>query len=216
VPVGPLPVFLVDIDGFAAQLRSSVALDRPLLESSFRPHARKLRFSNPYRQAISGNVRLKAPPGWVMSPPTFAFSLNPGEQFEKDLTMEFPYNSFAGPKTLYADFAVQGESAFTVPITLNLGLSDVGMQSIALRDGDDVIIQQQITNYGDGPINYNAFAIFPGQARQERLVTNLGPGRTTIKKYRFTSVKMTADAKVRVGVKEIEGTRVLNEEVGIQ
>jgi hypothetical protein len=216
VAVGPVPIFLVDIDGFAAQLRASVAIDRPLLESNFMPHARKFRFTNTYKQSISGNVRLKAPPGWTLNPPTFAFNLNPGEVFEKDLTIEFPYNSFAGPKTLSADFAVQGESAFTVPVTLNLGLSDVGMQTIALRDGADVIVQQQITNYGEKPIDYNAFAIFPGQARQERLVTNLAPGRTTIKKYRFQNVKPLADVKVRAGMKEMEGTRVLNEEVPIQ
>ena len=47
-------------------------------------------------------------------------------------------------------------------------------------------------------------------------MTGLGAGRTIIKKYRFINVKMTPDAKVRVGVKEIEGTRVLNEEVSIQ
>ena len=34
-----------------------------------------------------------------------------------------------------------------------LGLSDVGMQTIALRDGNDIIVQQMITNYSDKPIN---------------------------------------------------------------
>ena len=46
-----------------------------------------------------------------------------------------------------------------------------------------------VTNYGEQPINYGAFAIFPGQARQERLVTNLGPGRTAVKRYRFAAPK---------------------------
>jgi hypothetical protein len=82
-----------------------------------------------------------------------------------------------------------------------------------------VIVQQMISNYGDRPIDYNAFAVFPGHARQERLATNLAPGKTTVKRYRFTGVKLDPAAgpiKVRVGIKEMEGSRILNEEVEIQ
>ncbi|HEY7086523.1 MAG TPA: hypothetical protein VH518_00460 [Tepidisphaeraceae bacterium] len=216
--IGPMPVFLVGIDGPLAQLRASVAFDNPLLESSFKPHSRKIRFVNPYHQAISGSVKLTAPAGWVINPPSIAFSLNPGEVFERDLTIEFPYNSFAGPKAINAEFQVQADnnSTFTVPIMLKLGLSDVGLQTLALRDGTDIIVHQMITNYGDKPIDYTAFAIFPGQPRQERLVTNLAAGRTTIKKYRFTNVKFFPQAKVRSGLKELDGTRILNDEVTIQ
>ena len=73
-----------------------------------------------------------------------------------------------------------------------------------------------ITNYGDKPIDYTAFAIYPGQERKESLVTNLAAGRTTIKKYRFINVKFTPQAKVRSGLKELDGTRMLNDEVLIQ
>lgn len=216
--VGPTPIFLVDIDGPQAELRASLAIDQPLLESSFEPHSRHIRFTNPYRTAIGGMLRLKAPPGWTISPPTFNFSLNPGETFDREITIEFPYNSFAGPKTVSCEFALQGESSsnFSVPLTLNLGLSDVGMQTLALRDGDSVIVQQMVSNYGEKPINYSAFAVFPGQARQERLVTNLAPGRSTMKRYRFTHVPPGGKVNIRVGVKELDGMRILNDEIPIQ
>jgi hypothetical protein len=216
--IGPMPIFLLGVDGQLAQLRASIAFDNPLLESSFKPHTRRIRFTNPYRHAIGGSFRLKPPQGWVLNPPTMTFSLNPDETFDREVTMEFPYNSFAGPKTIQAGFLVQadGDSAFTVPIEVKLGLSDVGLQTLALRDGNDVIVQQMITNYGSAPIDYSAFAMYPGQARQERLVTNLEPGRTTIRKFRFTNVKFVPDAKVRSGVKELVGTRILNDEVSIQ
>jgi len=216
--IGPMPIFLVDIDGALAQLRASVGFDRPLIESSFMPHTRRIRFVNPYRQAISGTLKLQAPAGWLLNPPTFSFSLNPGETFQKELTIEFPYNSYAGPKTLDAQFAIQADRLVTlnVPLTLMLGLSDVGMQTMAIRDGKDILVQQIITNYGDKKIDYSAFAIISGQARQERLVTNLEPGRTTIKVYRFGNVRSSPTMKVRSGVKELAGTRILNEEVDIQ
>jgi hypothetical protein len=216
--LGPMPIFLIDIDGALAQLRAGVAVDRPLIESSFMPHTRVIRFTNPYPQTISGTLKLKAPNGWRLSPPTFSFNVNPGEIFKQDMTIEFPYNSYAGPKTIEAQFTIQADriSTLNVPITLMLGLSDVGMQTMALRDGKDVVVQQIITNYGEKKIDYSAFATFPGQARQERLVTNLEPGRTTIKIYRFANAQVTPTTKVRAGVKELVGTRILNDEVEIQ
>jgi hypothetical protein len=218
VQVGRMPFFLVDIDGPLAQLRASIRLDNEKVESSFKEHVRHLIFDNPYHSAIGGTIKLKAPPGWTLNPPTMSFTLNPGERCDREIHIQFPYNSFSGPKTIAAQFTIQAEknSTFTIPITLKLGLTDVGLQTLALRDGKDVIVQQMITNYGDKPIDYTAFATFPGQARQERLVTNLGAGRTTIKKYRFAGVDLTAKSKIRSGVKELSGTRILNEEVEIQ
>ncbi|MEZ0263732.1 MAG: hypothetical protein ACAI43_03315, partial [Phycisphaerae bacterium] len=138
--------------------------------------------------------------------------------FEQTLAIEFPYNSSGGPKTIDANFVLQADrqSTFTVPLTVTLGLSDVGMQTLALRDGADIVVQQVIQNYGDRPIDYSAFAILPGQARQERLVTNLAPGRSTIKRYRFPAAEIAPGVKLRVGVKELNGTRILNDEVEVQ
>jgi hypothetical protein len=216
--VGPMPTFLIGIDGEQAQLRASVGFDQPLVESSFEPHTRRIHFENTYKTLLSGTLKLKAPPGWTLNPPTFVFSLNPGEKFDHELTISFPYNSFAGPKPVSCEFQMQdgGNINFTVPVMLTLGLTDVGMQSLALRDGNDVVIQQMISNYGEKPIDYSAFAIYPGQARQERLVTNLGPGNTVVKRYRFKDVKVLPGTKVRMGVKELTGVRVLNDEVGVQ
>jgi hypothetical protein len=215
--VGPTPFFLVDIDGPMAQIRSSVAFDNPLLESSFKAHTRRLRFVNPYKTAVSGTLKLTGPQGWTVTLPNSTFSLNPGEAYDGQVTLEFPYNSFAGTKTLTAEFRMSDGARFSVPVEVRLGLSDVGLQTLAIRDGNDVIVQQTITNYGDAPINYTAFTLYPGQARQERLVTNLAPGRSTVKKYRFTNVPATAAAaKLRSGVKELEGVRVLNEEVEVR
>jgi hypothetical protein len=218
ITVGPMPILLVDIDGQLAQLRASVGFDRPLMESSFMSHTRHIHFTNPYRQAIAGTLHIKGPEGWTLNPPTMTFNVNPGETFDQEMTIEFPYNSFHGPKAITAEFSFQADRAatFTMPLTLTLGLTDVRMETFALRDGNDIHVQQTITNYGDKKIDYIAFAIFPGQARQERIITNLAAGRTTIKVYRFKDAKIVPNSKVRTGMKELNGTRILNDEVGIQ
>lgn len=216
--VGTTPIFLMDIDGRQAQLRASVAIDQPLLESSFHPHERKIHFTNPYDRAISGTIHLHGPDGWTINPPTLSFTLNPGETFDRAVTLQFPYNCTAGSKTLRCEFALTTEKTppFAVPLTLKLGLTDVGMQTIGLRDGRDIVVQQMVTNYGDHPINYAAFATYPGQARQERVVTDLAPGATTIRRYRFHNVPHTPNGAARVGLKELEGNRILNDVVGVE
>ena len=163
-------------------------------------------------------MKLVPPAGWTLTPSVFNFTLNPGEVFDHELTIEFPYNSFAGAKTIAANFQVQSDKQtnFTVPIMVNLGLGDVGMRTLALRDNGDLVVQQMISNFGDKPINYSAFVVYPGKPRQERLVTDLGPGRTIIKLYRFKNVQFIANAKVRSGLREVEGTRILNDEVAVQ
>jgi hypothetical protein len=219
--VGPMPIMLVGIDGQLAQMRSSFAFDNPLIESSFKPHVRRLRFTNPYPTTMSGKLKLQGPAGWNVVAQQPNFSLAPGETYDGAVSIEFPYSSFAGIKTIECDVELQaGETrGFKVPVPLKLGLGDIGLSTIALRDKSDVIVQQVITNYSTSPVDYTAYALVPGSARQERLVTGLKPGQTIIKKYRFTNVTFRpgeAPKVVRSGVKETEGTRVLNDEVTVQ
>ncbi len=213
--LGALPVFIVDVDGPLAQLRATVALDRPMIESSYQAHSRRLHFTNPYQQAISGTVKLSTPAGWTVIPSSMSFSLNPGETFDKEFSIEFPYNATSGNKFLEArfNFMADKQVTFAAPLLVKLGLSEVGMQSVAFREGRDVIVQQVINNYSDKPIDYTAFAMYPDQARQERLVMKLGAGQSVIKRYRFRDAKVLQGTRVRVGLRELSGGRLLNDEL---
>jgi hypothetical protein len=216
--VGNMPIILTGIDSEMVRLRASLAFDKPLIESSFQSHTRHIHFTNPYNQPIGGVLKLHAPPGWNLTPPVFNFTLNAGETFDRELTVEFPYNSIAGPQPVTADFDLQADRhiRFSEPVEMTLGLSDVGTQCLAFREGPDVMVQQMITNYGEQPITYSAFANYPGRPRIERLVTSLNPGQTAIKKYRFTNIPVDQPSRIRVGLKEVDGNRILNDEVDIK
>lgn len=217
--LGEMPVFIDGVDPSVALFRVSVVLDNPMLESQFQPHTRKLNFTNTFPDFVSGTVRLAVPAGWSVTPTSFTFNLNPGETFSREIQLELPYNTLAGAKVMEATFEMAGivPARFAVPVDLMLGLNEVGLQTIAMREGSDVVVQVLITNYGQRNINYNAFALFPGQARQERLVTDLGPGRTAVRRFRFPAPELPANSqrKIRVGLREVEGTRILNDEVVI-
>ena len=216
--VGRMPIILTGVDAEMGRLRSSLCFDRPLIESSFESHTRHIRFTNPYQQPIGGVLKLHAPPGWNFNPPTFSFTLNAGESFDRELTIDFPYNSIAGPQNVTASFDLQADRhlAFTEPLPLRLGLSDLGTKCAAFRDGADVMVLQIITNYGDQTINYSTFAAYPNRPRIERLSSTLNPGQTSIKKYRFTNIAPGQTAKIRAGLKETDGSRILNDEVEIK
>lgn len=213
--VGHVPTLLTHVDGRLARFRAALAIDRPLVEGSYQPHVRHLLLSNPYPYPVAGTVRLRGPAGWTITPPTVPFSLAAGESVRAEVGVALPYNTLAGPNVVTAEVDLQAEQPvrFTAPLTMTVGLSDVGMTVACWRDGADLVVQQRVTNYGDRPVNYDATAVYPGQPRIERPVVDLAPGQTTIKRYRFAGVRPAAGpCRVRVGLKEADGPRVLNTE----
>lgn len=214
---GPDADLLADIDGQLMQTRASV-LDRLLIESSFQPHTRKLRFTNNYRNAIGGTVRLKPPPGWGINPPTFTFSLNPGETFDREITLELPYNSVAGPKAIGRTLCVAGRR------DRRLHRADHGEPGPERRRhaddrrtgwerpdraADDHELRRQADRLHR--VRRLPRAVAAGTPDQRT-----SAGKTTIRRYKFPSVDFKVGGKVRAGVKEMVGTRILNDEVAVQ
>jgi hypothetical protein len=216
--VGRSPILITNVDADLGRFRAGVNFDQPLIESNFQPHARHIRLTNIFNQPITGTLKLHAPKGWTIAPSSMAFTLNPGETFDRTVSLDIPFNSVSGPYPVTADVIVQTtkRSVLSVPLTLTLGLTDVGTQTMAFRDGTDVVVQQMITNYGDAPISYVAFASFPGRPRIERVVATLVPGKTALKRYRFLNVPAGQPVKIRVGFKEMDGPRLLNDEAEIK
>jgi hypothetical protein len=214
--LGAQPVILDNVDANLLRLLGSVRIDNAVFESSVVPHGRTISITNPYPHAVSGLMRFNPPDGWTISPPTRSFALNPGQTIDVPVSIEFPVSSHAGERTVGIELHLQadGEAKVEVPLSIRLGLPEVGLQSLALRDGADIVVQQIITNYGETPIDYTAFILCPGVARQERLVNNLGAGQTVIKRYRFPAPPQPVRV-LRSGLREFDGTRALNEEVGI-
>ena len=214
VTVGPTPSLVIGVDGLLARLRSGFAFDNPMLESSHKPHVRRLRFKNPYPTTLGGRLKLIGPAGWTMTPQTPAFTLAAGEAYDGVVTIDVPYSSLSGNKPVDVAVELDSGASFRVPLSLRLGLGDLGVDASAFRDGNDIVVQQIITNYATQPADYTAFAVFTGAARQERLVRGLQPGQTVIKRYRFPNAGDGAK-RVRSGVREMQGTRSLNEEIAL-
>src|SRR5690606_20995272 len=115
-----------------------------------------------FETPFSGTIELRPPEGWEATfaePGGARFTLLPGERLAAPVQLRFPYNSYAGVKKLEAHVTLRSgnrEHRMRIPLLLKLGLKGVGLRTTAFRDGQDVVVEQTITNYGDAPINYSA------------------------------------------------------------
>ena len=211
------PTLIVGVDAPLTRLRQTVRLDNPVIESSFEPHLRTLTLTNTYSTPISGRIHLTAPDGWVVELAGRAINLNPGESLSREVDLKIPYNTDAGEHLIVADIEVSADRETTVarvPIPVHIGLEDVGLRTLARVEGSDLIVEQNVTNYGTVPINYTAFVLVPGKARKEALVINLAAGQSTTKKHRFANMgRLAPGSFLRSGLQEIEGNRILNDRV---
>ena len=214
VAVGPTPVFLANLNLPAAKLRAGVALDRPMLESTFDAHVRRLTFANPTPGELRGTIALTPPAGWRATVEPAVISVAPGQTWDGAATLRLPYGTPAGEYELDAVLTLPAVSPtpVTVPLKVRVGLSDVGLRTLAVRDAaGEVIVQQTVTNYGERAVSYTAYLAAPSKARQDRLVTNLPAGKSVVKAYRVAGV--AKGATMRSGLVELGGTRTLVEEV---
>jgi hypothetical protein len=219
--VGATPTIITGVDAPLARFRAGVTMGPATIESVLRqPQVRHLHLTNPYSQPIAGTVRLRGPAGWTLSPQTVRFELNVGESIDRDVGIDLPINARAGRNVVLANVELQADRThqLSLPLPMTVGLSDVGVQSTAFRDGPaGVVVQQRVTNYGERPVDYTAYVMFPGQPRVERLVTALAPGQTVLKRYRFVTDIPTGELiRLRVGLKETDGPKVLNEELTVR
>ena len=212
--VGPTPVFVVNLNLSAAKLRAGVRLERPVLESTFDAHARRLTFTNPTAGELTGSIALRPPAGWTASVAPAVLRVGPGETWDGTATLRPPYGTPAGEYVVEAVLAVPSVSAapVVVPLTVRVGLGDVGLRTIAFRDaGNRLIVQQTVTNYGDKPFACTAYVASADRARQDALISTLPPGGSAVRSH-YVLGGLSGEV-IRSGLIELGGTRTLVEEV---
>ncbi len=213
--IGRMPTVVTNVDAGLTRLRQSLRLDDPSIESSFRPHARRLLLTNTTPQTISGTLQVAAPGGWDVTLPDVRFSLQPGETLDRPIELRIPYNADAGEHRLdaYLRANLDGQPRrLRVAVPVAIGLRDIGLSTLARRDGSDLLVEQMIVNYGTEPANFTAFVLLPGFARQERLVLDLPAGESTRATFRIRgAAALPAGTAMRSGLRERGGERVLND-----
>ena len=73
-----------------------------------------------------------------------------------------------------------------------------------------------VTNTGDQKLSLYVFANLIGHPIQERIVAELDPGESAVRHFRFPGAgQALRDNAMRLGVREVDGPRMLNQRFNI-
>lgn len=218
------PVFFEDIDIKLARLRSSFKIDPPFVRSVYKVHQHTLELTNPYPRSIHGTLRITGPEHWKIGPQLFHYNALPGETVRLPIELNFPISELEGEKQLTAMLELDGETERAVELAapLSLGLKQVlytptlHVERSAQRVDGDVVVTALVTNIGDKPQSFYAFALAHDQPRLERIVSRLAPGQTMLKRFRFiNAARELSGSTIRTGLREMNGPAILNTTVQV-
>lgn len=208
VEVSTTPRFIEGIDPRLAMLRASLVLDQPFIQSVQRPHRRTLTLTNPFPRPLTGSLDLQPPDGWQVTPTRAEVAIPAGETRQIAITLTPPVSETAGDKSLRARFAFAADRKYDIELAtpMELGLTGLDFEATLLITGGDASVEVLITNTGETPRSLYAFAMLPGHARQEQLLTRLEPGQSITRTFRFPrGVGALRDHPLRAGVRETDG-----------
>lgn len=209
------PTFVIGADRWLVLFRTMMSLTPEQVEFKIDAHRHEFTLVNSLNVPLGGSIRIVPHEGWDISPSYFKFAVAPGGTFTKTLTLIFGRGELAGFKTF--EFRVDLESdeqyKLIVPLTLSLGIEELGAWGYAIMDHDRLIVRHGITNRSNGVLSFRSAAIAPGRLLQRRPLSDLQPGQTATLEYRFRDPDELRGRTIRLLLRELNGPRLHNIEV---
>jgi len=214
--VGKMPVVIEGIDARLARFRSMLRFDPGFVESSYKVHQLDLVIANPFNRTITGKVRLDAIEKWAINPRLMPFSIAAGKEIRIPMELTFPISELAGEKRLAAQIEIDADQQYKLDATipLEIGLKDVELNPTLNidRDTGDIVVTSMVTNRGEEPRSLYAFITAGDLARQQRIIANLQPNQTALKRFRLPGLAdQLAGQSIRVGLREMNGPAMVNQ-----
>ncbi len=213
------PVFIEGIDAQLAMFRAGFAIKPNFIPAAQTQHRRTITLVNPWPFTINGNLTIRGPEGWRVSPARHQFAISAGQTVELPVDLFVPVSEVAGAKLLLAEAEFQADRRFEIDLAtpMDLGLEHLEVDATLslepnAQGGDpNALVTSIITNTGTEPISLYAYAALYGYPRQEQLVPDLQPGESVIRRFRFTNAAPILETHaVRTGARESNGPAMLN------
>ncbi len=218
------PVMITGIDAQLALFRAGFSIDEPFIESTQTLHERVFTITNPWKTNISGHMQITGPDGWESKPTRQFFSIPAGRSITLPMALSYPVSEVAGRHKLTARFEFTANDTMVIDTALpvEVGLKDVRFNAtVALNlnsqtGAEDVTAAAVVTNTGNQKLSLYVFANLRGHPIQERIVADLEPGQSAVRRFKFAGAgQALRDTPMRLGVREIDGPRMLNQRLGI-
>ncbi len=211
------PVIISNVDGYIAELRSTLRFSPSVLNASISSQQVKLRFVNPFKSAITGELNfLSDDPrrrNWLIEPGITNFALQPGETNETEIELQFPPNELGGEKMLPVQIRMDAEKShyFQAHIPFEIKLEGIDVNIFPRRINNiDLFIQQVVTNVSDKKMTLHSFIDLPDLAHRELVIQQLEPGSTVTKEYYIKNAVQWLGRYIRVGLEDPRGTKRIN------
>ncbi|HPD29842.1 MAG TPA: hypothetical protein PLL20_07600 [Phycisphaerae bacterium] len=212
VSIGPVPTFIINVPTWLMEFCRQFVLAPPMVEFSFDAYERDVIFRNTYHEPISGLLRLLTPPDWDVRPNRIPFALQPNEVLRSPVQIRFPINAEAAVTPLVGEFEIDADQRYQIvtPAWFELGLENIDVNVNVYRLGTRVVVQQTMTNRTDQPVSFEGYVVAPARKRMGRRFINIVSGQSARKEFLIDNAGDLVGKRIRVGLNELQGTRIWN------
>jgi hypothetical protein len=211
--VGPVPTFLVDVDPVLVAFRMSTRLVHATLDCLLgRRQTISLEFSNPTREALSGEVRLKPQPDWEVDSRPQSFDAPTGRTALLTFDVALRNSAKIGDAPLEFDFILRTQPArrFSVTRTLHVGPEGLDIEVTTRLVSGELLIFLTMTNHSPSESQYDCMLFPPGGRQYQRRQITIPPGATVKRLFPWTDGQSLVGQKMLLRAVEQNGARVLN------
>jgi hypothetical protein len=219
IQVDRLPVFVINANLPIAKWRLNCSLDRTRLKSKFGwQQTVRLRFGNYFGQGVSGELALKTPNVWSVSPQEVRFKSSTDEHKDIPIDVFLQANATSGDQSIRVDFKILSEKVhqFSVYRTIHVGMGDVTFEfSTYVDESGILVVEQHFVNRSENEASFNC-VLFTPNGRLRRQVLNAARGRR-VDTYRLENGADLVNRRLWLRAEEIGGERrVLNYQIRIE
>jgi len=215
IPVGPIPVFVTDLQHDVAMIRQNCRLETADIPSRYgTPIPNTLYFTNTTAEPLSCRLTLVPPEGVTIEPNVFRLNLMPGETGEQPLTFRLNAQAKSGEQMLRIDVQAGLPDAplFSIFQPIRIGGGDVSIDlSTRLNRNNELEVYQAFINEGQTPVSFACTLYIPNRPLQKMNVQNQGNGRSDYT-YTIPNGRPLIGQPLRLSAKESGGRRVLKYE----
>ena len=217
VPLSPMPLIVTNVSAPLLQLRESFRVEPAVVQLHDSGPLPVLTLRNGYLTALSGTIALRPPPEWDVSPNPIPLELAPGAALEQPLHFMLPPRQVASGQQLGVDVHVVQPDVFDMhfDVRLEIELKGISLRADARWEGHDLVVEHALQNNSDRPVSFNAFCQPPDATRADGLFLNVPPGGSRTQAYRFPAAQRLAGQNLWLGIREINGTRTLDQLVAV-
>ncbi|MFH1748216.1 MAG: hypothetical protein ABIG44_14370 [Planctomycetota bacterium] len=217
IALSPMPLIVDDIDAPLALLQASFSVEPHFIQLHEPRSQPVLSLTNTYAQPMTGLIEFRLPELWRLNPAQVSFALEPGESLEHPLAFEMPPLTLSMPRHIgiRVSLSIPVSEVLEFDVPLQVGLRDIRVWVETHWMATDLIVEQSVRNLSDQSVDFTAYCRAPERARLERAFLNVGPGQFQTQTYVYPQAHDLAGTALRLGIREINGPRALDQFVEI-